>query len=284
MRVRTIKAGIVHVILAVLGIVMIFPFFWMISCAFRRPNELLTSPLKLLPANPTIDSFVHVLLETEVPRYFMNSVIMLRGFIRTIPKTLEEAAMIDGYTKLQVIFKIIVPVCSSGIFATHRFYLESKENVRVNAQLGGGSLRDVGCYPVNLIGWILNDYPTAVSAEKTVFQGVDHALVANLRYKNGVTANISCGFDACSVMLTEINGTKGSILVRESFIDNENPIQVFYEDGRVDLIPVENSDCYQLEVEEFSDAVLHDREPALGLKESIRNCGLIEEILEKARE
>lgn len=185
-------------ILAVLGIVMIFPFFWMISCAFRRPNELLTSPPKLLPANPTIDSFVHVLLETEVPRYFMNSVIiattatvlcivvaipaaysfarheyrgknlvmigillcnmipqvstliplyqaldklglidsymgiafthllcmlpfsviMLRGFIRTIPKTLEEAAMIDGCTKLQVIFKIIVPVCSSGIFAT----------------------------------------------------------------------------------------------------------------------------------------------------------------------
>lgn len=198
MRVRTIKAGIVHMILAVLGIVMIFPFFWMISCAFRRPNELLTSPPKLLPANPTIDSFIHVLLETEVPRYFMNSVIiattatvlciivaipaaysfarheyrgknlvmigillcnmipqvstliplyqaldklglidsymgiafthllcmlpfsviMLRGFIRTIPKTLEEAAMIDGCTKLQVIFKIIVPVCSSGIFAT----------------------------------------------------------------------------------------------------------------------------------------------------------------------
>ncbi len=198
MKVRTIKTCIVHMILAVLGIVMIFPFFWMISCAFRRPNELLTSPPKLLPSNPTIDSFVHVLLETEVPRYFMNSVIiatvatvlcicvaipaaysfarhkyrgknlvmigillcnmipqvstliplyqaldklrlidsymgiafthllcmlpfsviMLRGFIRTIPRTLEEAAMIDGCTKLQVIFKIIVPVCSSGIFAT----------------------------------------------------------------------------------------------------------------------------------------------------------------------
>lgn len=43
---------------------------------------------------------------------------MLKGFIRTIPPTLEEAAMIDGCTKLQAIFKIIVPVCSSGIFAT----------------------------------------------------------------------------------------------------------------------------------------------------------------------
>ena len=195
---KKLKKDMLYVILTALGIVMIFPFFWMISCAFRRPNELLTSPPRLLPASPTVSSFIHVLFETEVPRYFMNSVIiattatvlcicvaipaaysfarhnyrgknlvmvcillcnmiprastlvplyramdrlqiidthfgiafthllcmlpfsiiMLKGFIRTIPPTLEEAAMIDGCTKLQAIFKIIVPVCSSGIFAT----------------------------------------------------------------------------------------------------------------------------------------------------------------------
>ena len=98
------------------------------------------------------------------------------------------------------------------IYSTHRFYLQDDGDVRVNRELGGGSLRDVGCYPVNLIGWLLNDYPQAVSAEKTMFQGVEHALVASLKYKSGVTANISCGFDGCSSMLTEINGTKGSKL------------------------------------------------------------------------
>lgn len=170
------------------------------------------------------------------------------------------------------------------IYSTHRFYLGDNQNVRVNAALGGGSLRDVGCYPVNLLGWILEDYPVAISAKKNVFQGVDHALAVNLKYPNGVTANISCGFDGHSMKLTEINGTKGGILVRSSFIDSSLPIEVFYGDGRICQIPVEESDCYQLEVEEFSDAVLQGRRPALGLEETIRNCRLIEAILEAARE
>ena len=67
---KKLKKDMLYVILTALGIVMIFPFFWMISCAFRRPNELLTSPPRLLPASPTVSSFIHVLFETEVPRYF----------------------------------------------------------------------------------------------------------------------------------------------------------------------------------------------------------------------
>ena len=73
---KKLKKDMLYVILTALGIVMIFPFFWMISCAFRRPNELLTSPPRLLPASSTVSSFIHVLFETEVPRYFMNSVII----------------------------------------------------------------------------------------------------------------------------------------------------------------------------------------------------------------
>lgn len=169
------------------------------------------------------------------------------------------------------------------IYSTHRFYLQNDGDVRVNRELGGGSLRDVGCYPVNLIGWLTDAYPEAVSAEKTVFQGVEHALVAGLKYKNGVTANISCGFDGCCCMVTEINGTRGSILIRDTFIDTTKPILVMDADGNTEEIPVEDSDCYMLEVEEFSDAVLKDREPALGLEETIRNCKLIEAILEAAK-
>ena len=49
---------------------------------------------------------------------FPFAIFLLTGFLRSIPRDYEEAAMIDGCTKLQAIFKIIVPVCSSGIFAT----------------------------------------------------------------------------------------------------------------------------------------------------------------------
>ena len=46
------------------------------------------------------------------------SIMMLRGFIRTIPKGLEEAAIIDGCSKFGVLVRIILPVSAPGIFAT----------------------------------------------------------------------------------------------------------------------------------------------------------------------
>jgi ABC-type glycerol-3-phosphate transport system permease component len=64
-----------------------------------------------------IDSYVGIAF-THLLCMLPFSIIMLKGFIKTIPKTMEEAALIDGCTKLQALFKIIVPVCSSGIFAT----------------------------------------------------------------------------------------------------------------------------------------------------------------------
>lgn len=165
------------------------------------------------------------------------------------------------------------------IYSTHRFYLENDGDVRVSRELGGGCLRDVGCYPVNLIGLLTDGYPESVSAERTVFQGVDHALTACLRYKDGVTANISCGFDGCSVMVTEINGTRGSILMRNTFIDSESPILVFDAGGVMREVPVKQGQCYRLEVEQFSAALLEGREMPLTLDETERNCRLMEAIL-----
>lgn len=46
------------------------------------------------------------------------SIWMLRGFIRNIPPDLEEAAMVDGATRLQAFVRIIVPLSRPGIIAT----------------------------------------------------------------------------------------------------------------------------------------------------------------------
>jgi len=42
---------------------------------------------------------------------------MLRGYFQTIPRELEEAAMVDGTTRAGALFKIIVPLSSPGLFA-----------------------------------------------------------------------------------------------------------------------------------------------------------------------
>ena len=46
------------------------------------------------------------------------SIWMLRGFIRNIPPDLEEAAMVDGCTRLQAFWRLVVPLARPGIAAT----------------------------------------------------------------------------------------------------------------------------------------------------------------------
>jgi multiple sugar transport system permease protein len=49
------------------------------------------------------------------------SVWLMKGFIDEIPREYEEAALVDGYTRLQSFFKIVLPEAATGIAATAVF-------------------------------------------------------------------------------------------------------------------------------------------------------------------
>jgi multiple sugar transport system permease protein len=49
------------------------------------------------------------------------SVWLMKGFIDEIPKEYEEAALVDGYSRLQAFFKIVLPEATTGIAATAVF-------------------------------------------------------------------------------------------------------------------------------------------------------------------
>jgi multiple sugar transport system permease protein len=51
------------------------------------------------------------------------SVWLLKGFIDEIPREYEEAALVDGYTRLQAFRKIVLPQATTGIAATTVFSL-----------------------------------------------------------------------------------------------------------------------------------------------------------------
>lgn len=51
------------------------------------------------------------------------TVWLLKGFIDEIPKEYEEAALVDGYTRMQAFFKIVLPQAATGIAATTVFAL-----------------------------------------------------------------------------------------------------------------------------------------------------------------
>ncbi|MFB7249826.1 carbohydrate ABC transporter permease [Microbacterium sp. NPDC056234] len=49
------------------------------------------------------------------------STVMLRGFFENVPVALEEAAMIDGCSRLGALFRVLVPVLTPGIIAAFIF-------------------------------------------------------------------------------------------------------------------------------------------------------------------
>ncbi len=51
------------------------------------------------------------------------AVWLLKGFIDEIPREYEEAAMVDGYSRLQAFFKLVIPQALTGIAATAVFCL-----------------------------------------------------------------------------------------------------------------------------------------------------------------
>lgn len=181
----------------VVVVVCLFPFVWMALSSIKQLSELYTVPPHWWPEAPTLDNYAKVLFDSNIPRYFVNSVVisvgstglalllavfasygfarynfkgkpllqafvligqllptaaiivplfitlrvlglvntywglilvymiitlplsvwMLTSYFKAIPAELEEAAIIDGASRLGVLFRITLPLSLPGIIA-----------------------------------------------------------------------------------------------------------------------------------------------------------------------
>ena len=76
---------------------------------------------------------------------------MMRGYIEDIPIELEESALVDGCTRWQVLYKVILPMARAGIFATAVFTFIFTWNEFVFALVL--SNKDIVTYPVQVTGY-----------------------------------------------------------------------------------------------------------------------------------
>lgn len=63
----------IHLLVIVLCLLTIFPFFWMVSTAFKQADEVFTKDLRLLPTAPTIRNFPNAFTYFPVAHWFWNS-------------------------------------------------------------------------------------------------------------------------------------------------------------------------------------------------------------------
>ncbi len=97
------------------------------------------------------------------------SVWLLKGFIDEIPIEYEEAALIDGYTRFQAFYKVVLPQAATGIASTAIFCLIFAWNEYAFAVLlTSGTAQTAPPFIPTIIGAGGKDWP-AVAAGATIF-------------------------------------------------------------------------------------------------------------------
>ena len=122
---------------------MMFPIYSTIIPVFRMQSAWGIANTPLVGLN---------LLSVILPQIAGNmsfAIIVLMGYIRTLPMELEEAAFLEGCTMFGTYFRIVLPLCKPsmvtvGIFSflwsyndlfTQMFFLRTKENFAITVLL-----------------------------------------------------------------------------------------------------------------------------------------------------
>ncbi|MDG5786141.1 Gfo/Idh/MocA family oxidoreductase [Evansella sp. AB-P1] len=196
---------------------------------------------------------------------------------------LMEAFMYKYTSRIQLVEEVL----EKGILgeikhitSSFRFFLNRPNTIKMQPELGGGALYDVGCYPLNFVGMVMNQEPSDIHVVSEMKEGVDVSASVLLQYSSGATATLNAGFNAFPRNYSEIIGTKGRIEIPDTFTGKEGKL-FLYTDEKEEEIYVPPSSRYQLEVDDFSRSILNGKEPLISLEESLRNIRVMDRILEK---
>ena len=142
--------------------------FFILSTRMMPPIAVAIPIYLMYRAIGLIDTHIGmILLYTAVN--LSLSVWLLKGFMDEIPREYEEAAMVDGYTRLQAFWKVVLPQASTGIAATAIFCLIFSWNEYAFAVLlTSGVAQTTPPFIPFIIGEGGQDWP-AVAAGTTLF-------------------------------------------------------------------------------------------------------------------
>jgi xylose dehydrogenase (NAD/NADP) len=172
----------------------------------------------------------------------------------------------------------------SGTFTFPLRPLDSA-NIRLRPELGGGSLLDVGCYPVYGIRWAFAAEPVRVYATATYAQGVDVEMSGTLWFADGQVATFDCGFILPLRGWLEIAGTEGVVSIPEMWLPSKRASFIVQPlDEAAGEFAVEGEDQIVHMIENFSRAALQNQPTRPPAEEAVRTLRVLDALAKSARE
>ncbi len=163
------------------------------------------------------------------------------------------------------------------------FPLNREGDVRWDSNLGGGSLWDVGCYPLSFSRYLIGKEPERVYGHSLKSAtGIDISFTAQLQFPGNVTAQFDSGFRTQFRMFLEVVGSEGVIFLPMAFKPETRSYIHLTRGNDTQYIAVDGNMLYLDEVEEMANCILEKRKPILSLEDSKNNVATMQALYRSA--
>ncbi|MGE7921928.1 Gfo/Idh/MocA family protein [Viridibacillus arvi] len=140
------------------------------------------------------------------------------------------------------------------------FTLENwTDDIRVNPNLGGGALYDIGCYCINVQQFLLGKKIVTYHVQQGRKSNVDVHLTIQVQYEDGILGLIDCSFLGEFSQSVDLIGTAGSLRLPFAFrtdLNQDFGIIQLVQNGQLSSQYIEGN-AYKNQIEHFHQSIEH---------------------------
>jgi D-xylose 1-dehydrogenase (NADP+, D-xylono-1,5-lactone-forming) len=170
-----------------------------------------------------------------------------------------------------------------GFKGAFTFPLTRAGDVRLDRALGGGSLWDVGCYPVSYTCFLAAAAPVEVFAwQQPSVPQVDLELAGMMRFADGSIAQFDSGFTGPSRSEMEVVGRDAVLRIARPFRSDGFSRLLLMKGDQTDTLPFDPEPPFAGEIADMEGIALDGRPPRIPLGESRRTVRTIQALYDSA--
>ncbi|MFJ7932744.1 Gfo/Idh/MocA family protein [Sporosarcina sp. NPDC096371] len=169
-----------------------------------------------------------------------------------------------------------------------RFHFTMKDwqqDIRLQPELGGGVLWDIGSYCVNSMLEFIGEEPVAIQVMSGRKDGVDTHVAVQFRFPNAVLGVADCSFYGPMTEEIDIIGTNGTMHLPHAFRPDRNEdvgvIRIRTDEGEQQLEWIGKS--YVAQVNAFQEAVLGDSPLPYTQQQMLQHSRTLQKIVEQLK-
>lgn len=181
------------------------------------------------------------------------------------------------------------------------FNLERPHDIRLDQALGGGSIWDLGSYPVNFMRTMLRADPIEVHGWRNGGEGaVDLSFAGHLQFATGAWGQFVCSFQAAPFARVDILGSTGRVALDLPYLNKagiSSTVRILrnsanraggtFSDSPAfdeEIVTYESVNAYQNEVDAMVASILDGTPPVVSLADSRGNVATLEALCKSARQ